>query len=357
MEIDWTSIPDSRPIPAGLSHPIETFQQSLPYARAVAALGSDVQRCVIHAVGTPIAHAQIIRRSTAWGQLIYLPNGPLFASPQSPQCRARVLDLIRRSLPGAQPRIMITNAPDQTADQDHRAAGHVPLYTPQHLALLDLSPSIADMRAGLHGKWRNALRQAESHALTIRHSPLPVDPLHWLLRKELAQRRVRRYRSHPIALSLALAQQGATTTRMFIAHQGARPVAAMLFALHRPGATYLIGWTGSEGRKLAAHRMVLWRAMQWLKANGHLQIDLGPIETERTAGLTRFKLGTGANPVSLGHSWLDMAPLTPLMRILRKRTAGHRHSLWPFSSNRYSGAANNPRTPHGSAQHRHHRPR
>lgn len=353
MKIEWLSSALEKqstlqPIP---------FQQSQPYGDALRAMGREVRSCVLFESGHAVGQAQVLLRHSAFGQLIYLPRGPVLYQPLSPPRHAAALALIRRSAGRGKNRMMVCNAETAQGDRGHSRAGHIPIFTPQTIALLDLAPNPAQLRANLQGKWRNGLNRAESGTAWLHHAPMPPDPNHWLLQREAAQRKRLNYRSQPLAMTVRLAQACPDSTRIFTLMQGLRPIAAMLFALNKPNATYLIGWSGPEGRRSAAHQKILWQAMLWLKSEGYLQIDLGLIETEVTAGLARFKLGTGAKPCVLGHSWLDMPLATPLIQVLRKRTCGHCHSLWPFSANRYSRAANNPRTPHGSAQHRHHRPR
>ncbi|MBT9383404.1 GNAT family N-acetyltransferase [Pseudooceanicola sp. CBS1P-1] len=196
--------------------------------------------------------------------------------------------------------LLLINAADAQADAELRARGALPLLSPQHHALLTLQPEAAQ-RGALWPKWRNRLAGAERAGLTIRHAPLPADPRHWLLAAEAAQRRARRYRGLPDALVLAWPE-----TRLFTAHAGPSgpPIAAALFLLHAPTASYHIGWSAPEARACAAQNLLLWRAMRWLERQGIAQIDLGTVETTCTAGLARFKLGTGARIFRAGHAWL-----------------------------------------------------
>jgi lipid II:glycine glycyltransferase (peptidoglycan interpeptide bridge formation enzyme) len=79
----------------------------------------------------------------------------------------------------------------------------------------------------------------------------------------------------------------------------------MLFLRHGTTATYHIGWTSRDGRAASAHNLILWDACARLAARGVRQLDLGIIDTETAPGLARFKLGTGAQPVRTGGTWLS----------------------------------------------------
>lgn len=262
------------------------LQQSAPYALALQALGADV-----HRIGGVLA---IRRRLPLLGRVTYLP---------------------RAALPDDLRGVALINAPCRTQDHLHRAAGHVALMTPQTLAVLDLRPKDATRRAAQHGKWRNRLRRAEASPLHLVETRF--DPLHhgWLLRHEARQRRARGYRALPPAFVTAYP---APHTLLIQAHHAGSPVAAMLFLLHGTGATYHIGWTSPEGRALNAHPLILWHASQTLRARGVRALELGPLDTDAAPALARFKLGSGAKPRRLGHSWLHLPPLSPLCRTFRR---------------------------------------
>ena len=78
----------------------------------------------------------------------------------------------------------------------------------------------------------------------------------------------------------------------------------MLFLLHGVAATYEIGWSGERGREMHAHNLLLWQAIGELQARGVRRLDLGGVNTGRSAGLARFKLGTGGEVLTLAGSYL-----------------------------------------------------
>ncbi len=207
--------------------------------------------------------------------------------------------------------VTLISSTDAAMDAKLRKTGAIPVITPQCRAILNLSADTATRRAALHPKWRNRLVAAENAGLKLHHCPLPDANDHWLLQAESTQRRQRKYRALPTGFALAWPE-----TRLFILRKRQTNLAAMLFLMHGTGATYHIGWTGDEGRKLNAHNLILWQAAHWLAQRGCTQLDLGPLDTEHAPGLARFKLGSGARPESTGRSWLYTRATASLGRLI-----------------------------------------
>ena len=206
--------------------------------------------------------------------------------------------------------LVLIQASDAGQDAQLRSRGAIPLLTPQYRAVMALCPD-ADRRLALqHQKWRNRLRHGQRQGLEITHAPLPRDPDHWLLAAEAAQQHARGYRALPAEFALHWPQG-----RLFIARREAGIVAAQLFLLHPPGASYHIGWSNDAGRAASAHNLLLWQAGRWLAARGITRLDLGPLD-ETAPGLTRFKLGAGASALPGGHTWLASRILAPLGRVI-----------------------------------------
>ena len=194
--------------------------------------------------------------------------------------------------------------------------GALPLYSPAHVALLDLTPGAEALRAGMAQKWRNRLACAESGALRITQNCLTQDPNHWLFAADAMQQQTRGYSNWPKELTLAYAHENPGRTQLFTAYEGAKPVAAILLLLHGRCASYHIGHTSDKGRSEKAHNLLFWSAIQWLCEQGYEQLDLGVINTEDAPGLARFKLGMGAEPRALGGTWIWWPPLGAGLRFL-----------------------------------------
>ena len=243
------------------AHDAPPLQQSPAYGAAMAALGARVRQ-----IGTVL----VIER----------PGLRLIQRAALPLSEARRL----ARYPGA----TILTAP-------LRGAGLVPLVTPRCHAEWDLSPEPAALRAGLHGKWRNALRRGERLHLG-QDDPRALSDL---LAREADQARSRHYRSLPAAF---VAHWHGPRLVLHLRHKGSLE-AAMLFLIHGAAATYHIGWTSEAGRARQAHRAMLWRAAVQLREAGVRRLDLGPVDSSNP-GLARFKLGTGARLTDLGPTSL-----------------------------------------------------
>lgn len=167
-------------------------------------------------------------------------------------------------------------------------------------------------------KWRNRLRRAQKAGLRVDHAPMSTEPDHWLLLHEAQQAKSRGYRALPAAFtSVWCRENGPKTTRLFTARQKGEPIAAMLFLRHGKGASYHIGWSNAAGRALNAHNLLLWEASDWLARRCVAWVDLGPLDTESAPGLARFKLGSGAEPMRLGATYLDTLATAPFARLPR----------------------------------------
>ena len=77
----------------------------------------------------------------------------------------------------------------------------------------------------------------------------------------------------------------------------------MLFLIHGEAATYQVGWTNDVGRDQHAHNLILWRGIQELQARGIRVLDLGGVNTIRSAGIARFKMSTGGKVITYAGSY------------------------------------------------------
>lgn len=195
--------------------------------------------------------------------------------------------------------------------------GAVAVMTPSHVAELDLT---GDMRAQMHQKWRNRLVFAEKQNLRVTRQNLTDKTDRWLLDQDRQQQQSRGYTAWSEALTLAYAQANKSDAKLFTAFDGKEQIAALLILRHGTSATYHISHSSDAGRAKSAHNLLLWDAMQWLATKGVTSLDLGLVDTEKSAGLARFKLGTGAKLRPLGGTWLWWPPLGKTLRPLRHLT-------------------------------------
>ena len=156
---------------------------------------------------------------------------------------------------------------------------------------LDLRPSLKDIRTALHGKWRNGLNQAEKTKATVHDNGTACD-INLLLMRYNQDRNEKSYRGADPAFIRALEKTKTPYEYSFILSVTIAkkdPVAMGYFRIHGRSATYQIGWINDTGRRNRANYLLLWQAVKRLKANGIEWLDLGGINPDHAAGVTRFK--------------------------------------------------------------------
>jgi Acetyltransferase (GNAT) domain len=253
------------------------FAQTAPYATAMRACGA-----AVFAEDLGVGTAQIVQR----GRLRLIPRGPIWRNSISLQDQRHALRHLARWAG-------VTLA---TPQSDLGGPGLIPLVTPLHHAIWDLSD---DARTRMDGKWRNRLAAAERQEITVQRAPYRV--LGDLLRHEEVQRRLRGYSAHPSRFTTALPQD---SLRLWQWRKAGTLGAAMAFVVHGTSATYHFGWAGKDARAVGVHNVMLWQAAQALLKDGVRWLDLGSVNDEQAPGLLRFKLGTGARLVRLGPTYL-----------------------------------------------------
>lgn len=313
MSTEW----EDAESPVWMADPVSPLRLHHPlHAAGNAATGKPSRHMALRSGEQLLAAAQVgIRRWPGWGDFAVLARGPLWSPDLGEEGRRIALRSLLARL-GADYRGVMA-APDPIGGSDPLgSAPWLAVMTPVSIAELALDAPPEVLKARQSPKWRSGLKRAEGAALAVRQGAWTPDPAHWLLKTEAEQRRRRTYKGADAAYTLGWAAAGGlSSTRLFTAQSRGRTVAAMLFLLHPPGATYHVGWCGETGRALGAHPLLLWRAMLWLAARGYSSLDLDVIDTETQPGLARFKLGAGARVVTLGATRLR-APGTGLVRRL-----------------------------------------
>lgn len=274
---------------AGVAMPM---QQHPIYGAVLRRFGREVRHGIWRVAGAPAGLAQVARRSG----LTLLSRGPLWLDPGPAASRLR--DIAGRALTIATPETPVAGR------------GLIPIVTPRLQAIWHLRADAAELRAGLRANWRNKLTKAEAMAdgLDIRVSARA--DAGWLYAAEGAQRLARAYRALPPGFAEAWRAELPGSFMLYEARKDGQPIAGMLILRHWPWASYHLSWTGAEGRRYNAHRLLLWRAACDLQDDGYAALDLGDVYSEETPGLADFKAGTGAEIRALGPTLLVLPRLT-----------------------------------------------
>ncbi len=161
--------------------------------------------------------------------------------------------------------------------------------------LLDLRPSIEELRKKLNPKWRNQLNGAEKNELKlIEGTDNELYDTFVTLYNEMLKRKgftpgVDVYEFRKIQNDLP----DALKMKAMICESKGKPVSALIGSLIGHKGIYLLGATGEEGLKLKSSYLLQWQMIQWLKGKGSRWYDLGGIDPEENPGVYHFKEGLG----------------------------------------------------------------
>lgn len=257
------------------------------------------------------------------GRFVRIVRGPLFVPGLARADREDALALIRQTYPWRE-RCLLWWLPELNGGAESEAVmaqlGLRPMMTGYSSIRCDLRPSPDRLRSELDGKWRNTLKAAEKSALLMETASIAAGS--WnneafaALLGEHAQHRLEEGFGGPDARFYAAYADAAKLTRpdgedalLFWAHAGphqgrVRPIAGILVLRHGHAATYAMGWSNEAGRLVKAHYRLLWQALLSLRALGVTDFDLGGVDTQRGAGVARFKLGLNGSVFTLAGSYL-----------------------------------------------------
>lgn len=283
------------------------LQQDWSYGSAMLSLGVPVLRARIDLDGETVAQAQfIVRRFGRVASVALCSRGPIWRRPLAIHEQSQVYRVLKTTMPLSGLRVMLVT-PEQVAGEPVGLSPMRRVVTGMSTVLLDLNPTMEQLRANLEHRWRHQLASSESSGLSVQRVGVQLNQFRWLLEADIAQRQARGLDGLPPAFveRYTLTRTAAASTLLTLrADAGRERVAAMMFLLHGASATYHIGWTTDAGRDAYAHNLILWKAIEELKARGIQQLDLGGVNTIRSAGVARFKLRTGGKLLTLAGSYL-----------------------------------------------------
>ena len=283
------------------------LQQDWAYGSTRVAMGSSVLRAVVHADGAPVAMAQfIVRRFGRWAGFALCSRGPIWLQNLRGADKAHAYKAIGQTIPLQGLRFfMIT--PDEPLSPELGLPHMRRIMSGYATVILDISKPMDELRANLDKRWRHRLGGAEKSELSIHRMGTNPGQYRWLLDAEMQQRVDRGLQGYPDIWFERYAESRKQPSKNILsvrADVGRDRVAAMMFLLHGEAATYQVGWTSDAGRDLHAHNLILWKGIEELKERGIRQLDLGGVNTGRSAGIARFKMATGGVVKVLAGSYL-----------------------------------------------------
>ena len=307
MKVEWGT-QDTNAWDTAHAQAAGPLQQDWAYGSTMLVSGGTVIRAVIQADGQTVGLAQcVVRRFGNLGGVALCTRGPLWLQALSGKDKAHAYRRLRQTLPVKGLRFLFVT-PDEPSGDNLGLSSIKRVMTGYSTALLDLTPDMPDLRAGLEKRFRHRVGGAEKSDLTVHRVGTNVGQYRWLMDAEQQQRDNRGLQGMPLHFVdayIASRKQPGNNVLTLRADIGRNRVAGMMFLLHGQAATYQIGWTNDAGRDAYAHNLLLYKGMEALKERGIRSLDMGGINTGRSAGIARFKITSGAQVVTLaGTFWV-----------------------------------------------------
>lgn len=293
-----------------LSHAEASFLQSYAWGRLKQQFDWAPVRLRIETTGTartPLAQVLFRRLPYVPYTLGYIPRGPIL----NYACD-RDLDLMDCALGRMARRyraIAITWEPPVAEDDELTARliryGLRPARGVQARAtrLIDLTPSMDEITAQQHHKWRYNTRLARRHGVRVREAHAPEDLSRWYaLLRTTAERDAFGIHSESYYRRFWLATAGTGATALLLAEHDGQLLGGIMVHAFGATATYLYGASSNGARQLMPNHLLQWEAIRWAKDRGATRYDLSGIaDTDSPdhplAGVTRFKAGFGGQVV------------------------------------------------------------
>jgi hypothetical protein len=283
------------------------LQQDWAYGACMKTLGVHVLRGWVTRDGEPVALAQFIVRYFG-GQLASMALcslGPVWLAPLTAKDKELIYQALKKTIPLNKLRVVLFTPAEQVS-ADLGLSPWRRVMTGQSTVKLDITKSLPDLRAGLDKRWRHRLGGAENSELTVHRVGTNPGQYRWLLDADMQQREQRGLLGLPLQFFDLYAQSRQQPSKNLLtirADIGRDRVAGMLFLIHGEAATYQVGWTSDVGRDQHAHNLILWHGIQELQARGVRVLDLGGVNTIRSAGIARFKMSTGGKVITYAGSY------------------------------------------------------
>ena len=283
------------------------LQQDWAYGSTMVSVGARVLRARVEADGVPVAQAQfIVRKFAKYVSLALCTRGPLWLQELSAKDKAAAYKEMRKTLPLPGLRFMMVT-PNETLEQQSGLPAVRRIMSGYSTVMLEIDKPMETLRAQLDKRWRHRLGGAEKSELNVQRMGTNPGQYRWLLDAEMQQRVDRGLEGLPLVWFEHYAESRKQPARNLLslrADVGRERVAGMMFLIHGQAATYQVGWTSDAGRDLHAHNLMLWRAIEELRERGVRSLDLGGVNTQRSAGIARFKMATGGTVRQLAGSYL-----------------------------------------------------
>jgi lipid II:glycine glycyltransferase (peptidoglycan interpeptide bridge formation enzyme) len=159
--------------------------------------------------------------------------------------------------------------------------------------VLDLNPTLEQLRSNLDKKWRNQLTRSEKNGLTV-ESGEGLDEYRTFCEIYTEMRKRKSFETTVDEHEFARIQEALTESqrmRILICRDKGVPVAGLVATAMGNSAIYLLGATSDSGLTSKGAYLLQWTLISWLKERGIKSYDLGGIDPDVNPGVYHFKRG------------------------------------------------------------------
>ena len=266
-------------------------------------LGSSIKihRAIIYRNKTAIGIIQGFEKRYLFGfKLVRFIRGPLFINKASAKERLRIYSGLKKScriLKGQMAVIIPELRHNDTVEDDLKSINLHRILTGMVTSWLDLSPSCAKILANFSKSWRRDINQCQKHDIAINFD----GSLDAIIANNINDGSQKKYHRDNDLIYRQLPKDKLLITE---AIKDGEIIAAALFIKHGNCATYQIGWSGDDGRKLNAQKILIWHSIQRLKEDDVKWLDLGAMDKKSAAAIMRFKQGMGGDKYTLSGTYI-----------------------------------------------------
>lgn len=170
--------------------------------------------------------------------------------------------------------------------------------------ILDIEPSLENLRINLHQKWRNQLKSAEKSNLDLIEGTSDTLFLEFLrmLGETISRKNFKAQVDYDLYRRIQNELPDDLKMNIVICTCKGNPVSAGVFSAIGGTGTYLLGASANNGLGVNGSNYLHWGVIKWLKERGCHSYDLGGIDPIGNPGVYRFKRGlAGKNGRELTH--------------------------------------------------------
>ena len=258
-----------------------------------------------------MAQIRIVRPTPLKFGMAYLRWGPLCerrGKPRDPEVFTIMARALEEQYVGKR-RLLLRVLPNAFAGTPRAEAMRTAFsrFTPEALTaentyrtfVLDLSPSLDELRKKLDAKWRNKLSGAEKNNLNV-VAGNSSEEYQTFCQLYYQMRQRKNFETTVDVEEFQRIQENLAEPhrmRILICENQGIPVAGLVASAMGDSAIYLLGATSDAGLNTKGAYLLQWTMIRWLKENGIRWYDLGGIDPESNPGVYSFKKGFAGQDV------------------------------------------------------------